>query len=327
MKARSIGLVLALVAAPAMAAMLQGSPVGDVLQGTGSSDELYGRDGDDSLYGYAGGDHFEGGPGNDTLYGGSGHDAYWWFVGDGQDVIRNGTGTGDVDAVVFGPGIAPSDIRVSRVNDNLLLTHLPTSGYLHAIQNFSTTSVENEIDLVMFEDGTTWTRQDVRSALLKPTQGDDYLRGYETDDFIRGEGGNDTLRGAAGDDWLVGDAGDDVIYGETGNDRLVGGRGSSALNGDQGSDTYVYSRGDGAVRINEIYEPGATDVLVMQDVLPQDISYHRSGSTDLVISDSVSGVNIAVPGWFNASYPKRVERIRFDDGTELTDVAVSALAN
>lgn len=326
MKLRILALALAAVTAPAFAAILQGTSANDPLHGGAGSDELYGREGDDVLHGNGGDDLFEGGTGNDTLYGGTGHDTYWWFVGDGQDVVRNSTGYGDIDSVAFGAGIAPRDVRLSRVTDNLLLTHVPSGGYVHAIQNFSSTSIENEIDLVLFADGTVWGRSDIRSALLRPTQGDDYLRGYETGDYIRGEGGNDTIRGAAGNDWLIGDAGDDILYGELGDDRLVGGAGVSILHGEQGSDTYVHARGDGAVRLNEIHEPGSVDVLELQDMRPQEVTYRRSGTVDLAIVDAVSGATITVPGWFHSTYPKRVERIRFDDGTVLTDGDVSARA-
>lgn len=91
---------------------------------------LLGTDGDDVLIGSAAFDDISGGRGNDLLAGGAESDLYRFNLGDGYDTLIEAPAPGTFDpllpesaipllvagtfnAVIFGPGISPSDLRLS----------------------------------------------------------------------------------------------------------------------------------------------------------------------------------------------------------------------
>lgn len=84
------------------------------------------------------------------------------------------------------------------------------------------------------------------------TDGDDTLRGKNSNDIIRGGLGIDSLYGGNGQDDLSGDEGIDTLYGGNGKDTLSGGldddtlygdNGKDALSGDDGNDTLYGGNG------------------------------------------------------------------------------------
>ncbi|TNC95241.1 MAG: hypothetical protein FD121_1427 [Gallionellaceae bacterium] len=90
---------------------LYGTGGNDTLSGTNLTDRMVGGAGDDVLNGGAGDDVLEGGAGNDTLIGGSGNDTYHFNLGDGADVIVDGTEGGiSSNTLVLGAGITASMI-------------------------------------------------------------------------------------------------------------------------------------------------------------------------------------------------------------------------
>jgi Ca2+-binding RTX toxin-like protein len=72
---------------------LVGTAGANVLSGLNGDDVLIGLQGNDSLNGGAGHDALTGSEGNDTLNGGLGNDTYWYFAGDGQDLITDSDAT------------------------------------------------------------------------------------------------------------------------------------------------------------------------------------------------------------------------------------------
>lgn len=93
-----------------------GNELNNVLTGNGGANTLDGGAGDDLL---------SGGLGNDMLKGGTGNDTYLFNRGDGQDKISDIDSTvGNSDKVLFGSGINPIDLVLSRqVNDLRLSVH------------------------------------------------------------------------------------------------------------------------------------------------------------------------------------------------------------
>jgi Ca2+-binding RTX toxin-like protein len=81
---------------------------------------MYGNDGRDKLTGNSGNDQFDGGIGNDILRGGGGADTFVFKLGSGQDSIED---SNYQDSLIFGIGITPADIVVSRSVNGLLLTY------------------------------------------------------------------------------------------------------------------------------------------------------------------------------------------------------------
>lgn len=116
---------------------LDAGPTADTklnLTGNALDNELIGNDADNLLIGLAGNDRLDGGVGNDVLIGGqgndgliggAGNDTYVFGRGDGQDVIQDTDEA--ADKVLFGRGIAPVDVILSRQADDLRLALRRTS--------------------------------------------------------------------------------------------------------------------------------------------------------------------------------------------------------
>ncbi|NKB37462.1 MAG: hypothetical protein GKR93_09880 [Gammaproteobacteria bacterium] len=193
----------------------------DTIDGHTGDDTLLGGAGDDSLQGGYGDDVLNGGTGDDWLQGRNGDDTYQFDLGWGQDQINNyDYHSSSVDKVVFGTGISASDISVSRIGNNLHLTHVSGGDNVQVTSYFS--SAASSIDQVEFADGTIWDQAEL--------------------DLMAATSGNDTLVGTNGVNYLDALSGDDILTGAAGNDILLGGI---------GDDIYQFSPGDGLDLIND----------------------------------------------------------------------------
>lgn len=176
--------------------------------------------GADNLIGFSTNDTLDGGLGNDYLNGSDGSDTYIFNVGYGQDVIydeRTNILYDNDDKVLFGAGIDPEDIALSRNNDNLLLSISGTTDSLRIEKQFHANNLGSrwyEVESFVFSNGTIWTRSTIQSKLLQSTSGDDHLVGFFSNDVLDGGMGNDRLEGADGGDTYIFNAGygSDVIY-------------------------------------------------------------------------------------------------------------------
>ncbi|WP_256262445.1 calcium-binding protein [Pseudomonas gingeri] len=284
----------------------------DELLGGNLHDRLEGGSGNDTLSGGAGNDVLDGGTGNDVLNGGTGADTYLFKLGDGRDTINEDNGYGsETDVVKFGEGIRASDITVTRVGVNLVLSHRNGQDQITLSNWFYANSGRYQVERFEFADGTMWTSATVTAPFLKQVggEGDDVLTGL-TAAF------NQSLSGGTGNDTLIGGAGNDVLEGGTGND---------VLNGGTGGDTYLFKLGDGRDTINEDNGYGSeTDVLKFgEGILATDITATRVG-VNLVLSHRNGQDQITLSNWFYATGGRyQVERVEFADGTVWTSAALS----
>ncbi|WP_122257040.1 calcium-binding protein [Pseudomonas syringae] len=224
---------------------LDGGTGNDYLMGGEGNDALTGDTGNDTLYGDSGNDQLDGGTGNDYLTGGEGSDVYRFSRGWGQDSINNyDSSAGKTDAIEFTADILPADILVTRSYTDLILSlknsadRITISGYF---QNDGVTPYA--LEQIRFADGTTWTLDQIKTAAVITTDGNDNVWGYATDDTLNGGLGDDSLYGQAGNDIIVGGAGADSLSGESGDDTLLGDAGNDYLSGGSGIDQL--SGGDG----------------------------------------------------------------------------------
>lgn len=193
----------------------------DRLAGAGGNDELYGEDGADALYGDAGEDLLDGGagddllaggPGKDTLYGGHGADTYAFALGDGHDRIADCGDLATLDALAFGAGIAPEDLRFLRQPGGDLLIEVGAAGDAVTVSGWYT-DPRQRIERLAFADGRvidTGFLADLGVAPQTGTAGDDHLVGTEHDDLIAAGAGDDRIDGMEGRDRLQGGPGDDT---------------------------------------------------------------------------------------------------------------------
>ena len=115
--------------------------------------ELNGEDGNDSLSGGAGNDSLFGGLGNDKLKGGLGNDTYHFDLGNGHDQIDNTAldNASSTDTLYFGD-IAPTDITLSRISDDLIVTVNATDSV--TIKNYYVAG-DSKIDQIQFYNPNT----------------------------------------------------------------------------------------------------------------------------------------------------------------------------
>ena len=263
-----------------------------------SDQHLIGTEGDDFLQAAEGNDWLEGLGGNDVLLGGAGDDLY--MPGAGADFISDFSG---FDELRFDAGISPDQverIRQSGSND-LILRVLGTGTQVTLGGWFSDPS--NQIERVVFDDGTVWDPATTASLRILGTGGNDILFGTEYDERIEGRGGSDT------------------IYAGAGNDVLDGGDSSSdSLNGGAGADTYLFGRGSGS---DSVWASGS--------ILSEDRVQLGAGITlaDISVQWAPSSFYLTIAGTHDSlavigDYPEdaRLAEVAFADGASLSAAAI-----
>ncbi len=275
----------------------------DYIEGTAGADVLAGLLGDDLLFGYEGDDFFDGGRGDDELFGGKGIDTYQFGRGDGQDVIYGDAwpeiSQGDI--IRFKEGIGIDEVHMRQQDADLVITvGTNDSDILRLVEWFGggvEISSGEQVDSIVFYDGTVWGRDTIFALATAPSDGDDQVRGTQEDDRLFGLSGSDHLDALDGDDTLIGGIGDDY------------------LEGGSGADTYVFSTGDGNDRISDWDStPETQDVIVFgNDIRPGDISLSKDFGGSLCLTNLISGDSIAISFWDEVE--SAIELVKFDDGT------------
>lgn len=319
-----------------------------VQSGCDGNDILIGTNllgGRDILQGGAGDDVLIGGIGNDELDGGAGSDVYEFARGFGRDIIRNhDTGVNKVDKIRFTDGIVQDEVIFTRDGNHLLLKIRGTSDQITVV-NFFTGDGHggDQIDVVEFADGSQLDVEAIKALLLKPTEGNDVLIGYESDDTLIGLGGNDVLKGHGGNDFLdggdgddnldggdgndvlIGGAGNDFIYGGDGDDTINGGTGNDYLEGGIGSDLFVFDKNFGHDQLLE-FNPSGKDVntVFFNNWSKYDFTYSRKGQ-DLYIVSKHSDDSLKIINFFRESGVNQIDVIKFSSCGQLNVDEIRAL--
>jgi len=308
--------------------VLNGDSGNDTLSGGDGSDVLNGELGSDFLQGGNGTDLLDGGAGNDALIGGAGNDVYLFGRGSGQDTINSATDfpdpryyyySLDQDVIQLGPDIAPDDIKLLKVGNDLRIRISDGDDQLYIYNYFFQNNSQQRpyaVSAIKFADGTIWNTGNVDAlsgSLIQGTVNADYLFGSNNDDLINGNDGSDSL------------------YGGAGNDTLDGGAGNDYLRGDAGNDTYLFGRGSGQDTISNFdVTVGRQDVIrFAADVLPNDIVLTRSYD-DLILAITGTTDTLRIQSYFNGDGAGgyTIDAIQFGDGTAWNYGAVSdILAN
>ena len=327
--------------------LLLGAEGDDILQVERWSSQVYGNFGNDAGF-YDVTNMLVGGSGDDRLEGASGTDIYVFNRGDGQDVI-NDLGWNiaqqaltyvDPDKIVFGQGIAFSDLNAVRSGDNLILSiadpQNPAASDQVTIENWWSTVGGNyvyRIESFEFADGSVKTATEINQLALT-------IQGTASADTISGWAENITVNALGGDDTVtVSFASSNTMNGGDGADTLkvtrvtgqgnyvdagyldsvntfVGGAGNDRLEGASGRDIYVFNRGDGQDTINDYgWNTGAS---WSDDVDPDKVVFglgikfeHLTGERDgddLILSindpDSASASDqIRIENWWSTVGP------------------------
>ncbi|WP_114835896.1 calcium-binding protein [Agrobacterium tumefaciens] len=251
--------------------------VGKIIGGTSEADTLNGTSSKDVILAALG---------NDVIDGGSGDDTYIYARGDGQDTITDSGWNAYNDRLVFAD-INPSDVTLVRNGDDVTIVIAESAagaGDAGSILLKNALGTYTGIDMIVFADGTTWSRADMVANIA----------------YIAGSDGDDTIRGTAGSD-----------------SQILAGLGNDSLEGLTGSDTYVYRLGDGNDVITEITSGTDVDTLAFVDLNLADIRFERpsGNSSDVVIRIMETGETVTLQNQLNQA--GGVERITFLDGTVL----------
>lgn len=198
--------------------------------------------------------------------------------------------------VCFGAGISPADIRVSRQNRDLVLSHVNGQDSITLKSWFGNyTSTVKQVEEIRFQDGTVWSA-DSLTVQGQTTLGDDGVNKLEG------------LSGYANQLFGFGDA--DELYGGGYNDLLVGGTGNDYLGGGNGSDTFQYFRGDG---YDTVQDPSGSDRILFDGFNLSEAQFFRIGN-DLEVFFA-TGQGVRVTNHFGAYIggPQPVEFLIFSD--------------
>ncbi|GAB6142171.1 hypothetical protein JCM14076_29000 [Methylosoma difficile] len=267
----------------------------------GNDSDLHGGGGSDTLLGNTGNDVLDGGTGNDVMKGGLGNDTYLFNLGDGMDAIYEADNiANNQDTLIFGEGIAPTDIVFLRSGYDLILKINGTDGQV-ALQSFGV-DAKNRIEDVMFADGTLWDAA--------------FLNSRASQEQLIGSDGNDVLTAWVGfGNTLLGMGGDDSLVGQVGSDTLDGGAGTDNLQGGLGNDTYLFNLGNGLDVVTDVDSTANNlDTIILgEGITPNDIIFSR---VEYSLMLSVSGTSdvLFIYG-FGVAPTYRVEAIKFADGT------------
>ncbi len=243
---------------------------------------LIGTDASENLIGYDSDDNLTGNRGDDQLTGNGGDDTYLFASGDGQDIIITGeTDAATTETVRFDDTVSDQDVDVERDGDDLILAYGGDDTITVRDFFLQEGNGVTAIDRVEFDNGTVWSVDDLKAAVLIGDAQDNTLEGYSSDDLLTGNGGDDTLIGGDGDD------------------------------------VYRFASGDGEDVINDA--AGSQDRIELTDVNPADAVLRREGD-DLLIKNTVSGDVIRVLGQFSTGAgevsPTGINSIIFADATQ-----------
>ncbi|PIE40354.1 MAG: hypothetical protein CSA51_01330, partial [Gammaproteobacteria bacterium] len=220
---------------------------------------LEGTEGDDNITAFVSDDILLMGAGDDQLDGSYGSDTYLYRAGNGKDTIFNHDETAsNIDRLVFGAGITPDDVSLSRTyqlfgEKYLELKLSPEEvvtipGFFEAIESSNS---HTTIDYIEFANGIVWSQSEIVNRANTPTEEANYIAGDAGDNYIEGLGGNDKLVGRAGDDTLDGGDGVDELHGDDGDDTLLlGANGTSGLEyayAGEGNDLVVFDLSEGSL--------------------------------------------------------------------------------
>ncbi|TAZ71163.1 hypothetical protein ELH72_30080, partial (plasmid) [Rhizobium ruizarguesonis] len=269
---------------------------------------IKGTDGNDIIVGTGMDDAFKPGRGNDTIESGGGNDTIYYARGDGNDAVTD-SGMGDTDDRLVLSGINPADVTLVRNGNDVTLVIAESvigagDGGSILLKGNLSEYYQSGIEKVVFADGSMWTRDTMRAALLAQasTAGDDVITGFNVADIISAGAGNDAI-----------DAGD-------GNDTITGGTGNDTVDSGWGNDTIYYARGDGNDTVTESGMWDSDDRLVLSGINSADVTLVRNGNdVTLVIADSTVGAgdggSILIKDNLNEYYQSGIDKIVFADGT------------
>ena len=262
----------------------------ETVNGNMTSETIYGYGGNDTINGNNGNDTLIGGTGNDTLNGGGDNDTYIYNLGDGLDTITDNAGG---NKIVFGEGIAQSNLSFTQIGNNLLI-YLNGDKNQGIVINSFFSNASYKIGELHFSDNSVFYLAESGLTLDQSERTD-----------------NMTIKGTDYSDTLLGGIGHDTINANDDDDILIGNKGNDTLNGGQGRDTYIYNLGDGADTINEY--KGKDKIKFGQGITSDNLTFTRDGNNLVIKVNNDINQSITINKFYeNTDY--QIETLQFADG-------------
>jgi Ca2+-binding RTX toxin-like protein len=270
-----------------------------------------------------------GGQGNDALTASGGNDTFLYELGDGSDSMTDNSAAVDsrsvavVNRLVFGAGIALSDLRLTAANTiyvgSDLNDHIMLGGSVAPISNF------------VFADGSSISLAALIARGFDGAAGRDAITGTSANDRLDGHGGADVLSGGAGDDTMSGGTDADDLSGDDGADTLDGGEGNDTLRGGNGADVYLFGPGSGSDTVfnadGDALGAQADTVQLAAGILPSDLRLVHD-QNDLLINVAASDDHLRIKDFFTQDglSTNAVDSILFSTGVRWDVAAMKAAA-
>ncbi|ATN32507.1 hypothetical protein ACO34A_01620 [Rhizobium sp. ACO-34A] len=239
--------------------------------------------GDDTVISEDGGVVY-GGRGSDNLVGSLERELFVYNRGDGVDLIEDWAGAvmlmlAQDDELILTGGIRPEDLILARSGADLTIYFANSTDRIDIARQFHSWDYSGGVEAIRFDDGTIWTKADIRTYLLNGQSGT----------------GNETIDATAGDDIIVGSAGDDVLLGGEGNDH------------------YIYQIGNDH---DVITDSAGSDTLTLGvGIIPTTVTVQRDG--DNITLNFSSSDSVTITDIFSST-SSGIEVIQFHDGTRWT---------
>jgi Ca2+-binding RTX toxin-like protein len=233
-------------------AWYRGSVTNDLLQGSeGNNNVFFGDLGDDIIVSATTRGGANGG-------GANGNDLFIYNLGDGNDLIFDGSHSmAEKDRLQLN-GINAADLSLS-VNGLDLIIKINTSGQQIIDEGafWSRSSTGQGLDEIQFQDGTIWNRENIR---YWAQEGSIFYGGNSSNEMLIGSHLNQNLSGNSGNDYIDGKGGSDTIHGDQGNDTLamsVANIGDlDQLDGGAGIDTVTFAEFGSSVYVDLVANNG-----------------------------------------------------------------------
>ncbi len=186
----------------------------------------------------------------------------------------------DIDSTIL-----PGELSVSRdwPTADLILRHAASNSVLRIADYFSDDGPDAGVEVIHFDDGTTWDHNAIYARITAGTAGDDVILGDGRDDDLNGGAGNDHLSGGLGANRLNGGSGNDVLEGTY-----------------NAHDTFVFGPGGDQDVINT-WDPMHEDNLVFEPGINSDQLWFEKAGDDLRIMRIGTADSVTVTNWFLAS--------------------------
>lgn len=233
-------------------AWYRGSVTNDLLQGSeGNNNVFFGDLGDDIIVSATTRGGANGG-------GANGNDLFIYNLGDGNDLIFDGSHSNVEKDRLRLNGINASDVSLS-INGLDLIIKININGQQITDEGafWNRSGTGQGLDEIQFQDGTLWNREDIR---YWAQEGSIFYGGNSSNERLIGSHFNQNLSGNSGNDYIDGKGGSDTIHGDQGNDTLamsVANIGDlDQLDGGAGIDTVTFAEFGSSVYVDLVANNG-----------------------------------------------------------------------